>query len=150
VDHLAAMLAVGLWSAQGETRRQIAWPLAFVAAMLVGGTLGRSGVAVPFAEPVIAASLLIFGMLVLFALRAPISAGALLVAAFAMAHGYAHGVEAPAAGWMAFAMGFTIATVLIHAVGIGIGRASAALGGVTTLRALGLVPVAVGVATLLR
>jgi urease accessory protein len=150
LDHLTAMLAVGLWSAQGGGRRLFAWPLAFIAAMVIGGTIARTGLPVPLVEPSIAASLVVFGILVLLALRAPVLAGAALIVPFAMAHGFAHGAEAPANGWAGYAAGFAASTALVHAVGIGIGRACVRLSNATPLRVLGLVPIAVGIATVLK
>lgn len=150
LDHLTAMLAVGLWSAQGGGRRLLVWPLAFVAAMLVGGIAGKSGVAIPFVEPAIAGSLVIFGLLVVLAMQAPTVVGAALIGLFAFAHGHAHGTEAPALGWAGYAAGFVMATVLIHAVGIALGRMGERLAGAVPVRALGLVPVAIGAAALIR
>ena len=142
IDHLIAMLAVGLWSAQIGGRRQWAWPLAFVAAMVVGGALGRSGASIPFVEPAIAASLVAFGIVVVLAFNAPLAAGAALIAAFAIAHGFAHGAEASDTGFGGYAAGFVTATVIIHLIGIG--HAGARLTNATALRALGLLPIAIG------
>ena len=126
LDHVLAMLAVGMWAAQSRHggKANVVWraPLAFIAAMLAGALLGLSGVSVPFVEPLIAASVLVFGLLV--SLRARASLAVLpLVAAFAVFHGIAHGAEfspggASVATWMA---GFTLATALLHITGVAIG-----------------------------
>jgi urease accessory protein len=150
VDHLTAMLAVGLWSSQGGGRRLVLWPLAFVVAMLIGGISARYGLSVPYIEPMIAGSLAIVGVLIVLAVNAPTAVGAAIVALFALAHGHAHGTEAPALGWIEYAAGFASATALIHAAGIGLGKACNSLLGAAPVRTLGLVPVAIGVAALIR
>src|SRR6202012_1133067 len=94
-------------------------PLAFVSMMLVGAILGITHVPVPFSEQGIAASLFVFGLLITFALRMPASAGMILVGAFAIFHGYAHGAEMPAESTaVAFGAGFLLSTIFLHAVGI--------------------------------
>jgi len=150
LDHLTAMLAVGLWSAQGGGRRMWLWPAAFVTAMLAGGTAAHFGLALPFVEPSIAASLVILGILVILAVDAPVVAGAALVALFAIAHGHAHGTEAPSTGWAAYAVGFAAATALLHGAGLAAGTAISRIAGDWPVRAMGAVPVAVGVLALIR
>jgi len=128
IDHLLAMVAVGIWAAQAGGRVLWAAPLSFVAAMLAGALLGLSGLAVPMIEPMIAASVLVLGLLV--ATRANDSLRLVpaipLMALFALFHGVAHGAEFHAfAGGSApvFMLGFTLATLLLHAAGTGLGRA---------------------------
>ena len=150
LDHLTAMLAVGLWSAQGGGRKMWLWPAAFVTAMLAGGTAGHFGLGLPFVEPSIAASLVILGILVILAVDAPVAAGAALVALFAIAHGHAHGTEAPATGWAAYAAGFAAATALLHAAGLAAGTTLARLAGQWPVRAMGAIPIAIGVAALIK
>lgn len=150
LDHVMAMLAVGMWSTQGGGRRQFLWPLAFVVAMVVGGAVARLGFPLPLIEPVVAASVVVFGIAVLLALRTPMGAGAVLIATFALAHGYAHGMEAPATGWPHYSAGLAISTALIQTAGIGLAYACMSLGSHLAVRALGVVPVVVGVATLIR
>ncbi|CAJ0729767.1 MULTISPECIES: HupE/UreJ family protein [Ralstonia] len=127
-DHLLAMVAVGVWSAlASRSVRDALWaPVAFVALMILGALLGAGGVAVPMAEPMIAASLLVFGLLIAARAQLPTWGGALLCGAFALFHGYAHGTEFPAgaqAMFPYFVGGFAVATALLHTTGIGAGFA---------------------------
>lgn len=137
-DHLAAMVAVGLWSALAGGRRLWFWPAAFISAMLVGGFIGRSGMHLPHVEPAIAVSVVVLGLLVTVGLRAPTSAGALVVAAFAIFHGAAHGAEAPTAGWAGYAMGFVFATALLHGLGVGLALLLQRSAGALPVRAIGI------------
>ncbi|MRS99590.1 urease accessory protein UreJ [Ralstonia pickettii] len=127
-DHLLAMVAVGVWSAlASRSVRDALWaPAAFVALMILGALLGAGGVAVPMAEPMIAASLLVFGLLIAARAQLPTWGGALLCGAFALFHGYAHGTEFPAGAQTMFPYfvgGFAVATALLHTAGIGGGFA---------------------------
>lgn len=127
-DHLLAMVAVGVWSAlASRSVRDALWaPVAFVALMVMGAMLGAGGVALPMAEPMIAASLLVFGLLIAARAQLPTWGGALLCGAFALFHGYAHGTEFPAgaqAMFPYFVGGFAVATALLHTAGIGAGFA---------------------------
>ncbi|MEO1291544.1 MAG: HupE/UreJ family protein [Pseudomonadota bacterium] len=121
-DHMIAMIAVGLWGAQLGQPLIIALPLAFPMMMAVGGVLGVLGVPLPQVELGIAVSALLLGLLVAFAFRAPVWLAVVLVGAFALFHGHAHGTELPAAASaIAYGIGFVIATGLLHALGIAIG-----------------------------
>jgi urease accessory protein len=121
-DHVAAMVAVGLWGALLGTPAIWALPVAFPLVMAVGGALGAAGVTVPGVETGIAASALVIGLMVALALRVPVWLAAVIVGLFAMFHGHAHGTEMPtAASPLAYAIGFVIATGLLHLAGIGIG-----------------------------
>ena len=127
LDHLAAMLAVGLWSALVARR---AWPdllsapAGFAAMLLVGALAGLQGLEVPGVEPMIAASLLVMGLLVATRLQVPGPVAALLVGAFAAFHGLAHGYELAGEPGAALTLaGMLSATVLLHGVGIGLGWA---------------------------
>jgi urease accessory protein len=117
-DHLAAMLAVGAWGAAQGGRALWAMPLAFVAAMGIGGMLGMSGMALPFAEVMILASVIVLGGFVTLNVKMPVWSGMTIVGLFALAHGFAHGVEMPALAnsWI-YGAGFVAATSLIHALG---------------------------------
>ncbi len=118
-DHLLAMVAVGLWAAQRSGRARWALPAAFVGAMIVGFVLGTGGIALPGAELAIAASVLVLGGVVALAVRMPAIGAATLVAAFALFHGHAHGVELPAAmAGAGFGAGFAASTALLHGAGI--------------------------------
>ena len=127
LDHLAAMVAVGLWSALAARRAgpELLWgPLGFAGMLLVGALLGLLGVQIPAVEPMIAASLLVTGLLVVTRWHVPGIAAALLVGVFAVFHGLAHGyelAEAPSA-WATLS-GMLAATVLLHLAGLGAGWA---------------------------
>jgi urease accessory protein len=121
-DHLLAMLAVGIWGAQLGGRLVWALPVAFPLVMAFGGLLGMAGVSIPYVETGIALSVLALGLVIALALRPPEAIALLLIGIFAIFHGYAHGVELPtAADPTAYAVGFVIATGLIHVAGIGLG-----------------------------
>jgi urease accessory protein len=121
IDHLCAMIAVGLWAAQTGGRAIWAVPLAFVSGMLLGGAFGMAGVHLPFAEAGIAVSVLMLGVFIAAALRLPLSVSILVVGLFALCHGYARGAEMPArASVLGYAGGFALATALLHIVGIGL------------------------------
>ncbi|TBU90628.1 HupE/UreJ family protein [Stutzerimonas kirkiae] len=123
LDHLLAMLAVGLWAAQQQGKARWALPLAFVGSMLAGGLLGFAGLQMPLMETGIAASVLAFGLLVALAVRPPLALAAGLTALFAVAHGVAHGLELPALSspW-GYAAGFVMATAALHAAGFALVR----------------------------
>ncbi|WEX76548.1 HupE/UreJ family protein [Sinorhizobium numidicum] len=122
-DHVLAMVAVGLWAVQIGRRALWAVPVAFVAAMALGFTLSVAGVALPFVEPAILASVVALGLVVAMAVRLSPASAAAVVGLFALFHGHAHGGELGAAGAWTFAIGFTIATALLHAAGVGLGAA---------------------------
>ncbi len=124
IDHILAMVAVGLWAAQLGRRALWAVPAAFVGLMAVGGALGMSGAVhhLPFVEQGIMASVLILGLLIATAARLPLAASMAIVGMFAVFHGYAHGAEMPAAaGGYAYGAGFVIATAALHATGVAAG-----------------------------
>jgi urease accessory protein len=122
LDHLLAMVAVGLWAAQlGGCARWLV-PAAFVGVMALGGALGGAGVTVPGLEQAIAASVLVLGLLIAASVRLPVVAGMALAGGFAVFHGVAHGAEMPsAAGGLGYGAGFVAATALLHAAGVGFG-----------------------------
>jgi len=114
-------LAAGLLHPLTGADHLLAMP-AFVASMLAGGLLGLGGAALPMIEVMIAASVLVLSALVALWLRLPLLAALPIVVAFGLAHGMAHGAEAPGANFAAYALGFTGATMALHAVGMGLGR----------------------------
>ena len=141
VDHILAMVAVGLWAATSTDRRGLwALPLGFVAAMILGGVLGAAGVHLPAVEPMILASSVILGLAVALALRPSLGFALPVAALFGLFHGHAHGAEGPAAGLAAYAAGFVLATAALHLAGIGLGKlgASRILGAVTAAAGLAL------------
>ncbi|HVV61187.1 MAG TPA: HupE/UreJ family protein [Pseudolabrys sp.] len=127
LDHVAVMVAVGLWAALKGGRALWVWPAAFVTAMLAGGALGMAHVPVPFVEPGILASAVALGLLVALAVDLPIWLGAAITGVFALLHGYAHGSEAAETiGGAEYMAGFAVSTACLHLVGIavalGLGR----------------------------
>jgi len=119
LDHIAVMIAVGLWAALKGGRALWLWPAVFVGVMLVGGALGMAHVALPFVEPAILASVVALGLCVALALDVPVAAGAVLIGAFALFHGHAHGTEvAETMSGAEYMAGFAVATASLHAIGI--------------------------------
>jgi len=122
LDHLIAMVAVGIWGAQLGAPAIWLLPITFPLVMAVGGVLGVVKIPLPMPEMIIAISALILGLAVATRLRIPFAAAAVVVAVFAIFHGYAHGVELPgSANPLAYGVGFVIATGLLHLCGIAIG-----------------------------
>ena len=124
LDHLAAMVAVGLWSAlTARSGRDVLWaPLGFAAMLLAGALVGLAGMQVPGVEPMIAASLLAIGLLVVTRLRLPGPVAAAVVGAFAVFHGVAHGYELSGDhGAAAAVAGMVVATAILHAAGVAVG-----------------------------
>ncbi len=121
LDHVCAMVAVGLWATQMGGRAMWRVPLTFVGVMALGGMLGMANIPVPFVEGGIAMSLLVLGVLIAAAVRLPLAVSAAIVGVFAVFHGYAHGAEMPQdASGLEYAAGFVLATVLLHASGIAV------------------------------
>jgi urease accessory protein len=122
LDHILAMVAVGIWGAQLGRPAIWALPVAFPLVMSIGGVLGVRGVPLPGVEIGVAASAFALGVMIALAARPPIWAAAALVGLFAIFHGHAHGTELPhAAQPLAYGAGFVLATGLLHVTGIGIG-----------------------------
>jgi urease accessory protein len=121
-DHVVAMVAVGLWGAFLGAPAIYILPVVFPLVMAFGGALGVLGVPVPATETGIATSAVVLGAMVALAARPPIWVAAVIVAVFAIFHGYAHGAELPsAANPLSYSVGFVIATGLLHLAGIGFG-----------------------------
>jgi urease accessory protein len=118
VDHLLAMVAIGMIAARSGRTGFLVVPPAFVAAMMAGAALGIAGIALPSVETGIALSLVVFGAMVALARPLPLAAAASLAAVFGLFHGNAHGLEIPeSAGGLAYAAGFVLATSALHAAG---------------------------------
>jgi hydrogenase/urease accessory protein HupE len=118
-DHLLTMLTVGVWAAQLGSRAVWQLPLSFVGVMSLGGLAGMTGVSVPGVEMMILLSVLVFGFLVVRRIHFQATVSVLIVVFFAFFHGYAHGQEMPAsASLLSFALGFMLATLLLHGAGI--------------------------------
>jgi urease accessory protein len=121
-DHVAAMVAVGLWGAFLGYPAIWILPVVFPLVMAFGGALGVMGVPIPSIETGIAVSAIVLGAMVAFAVRPPIWIAAILVGVFAIFHGHAHGTELPnAANPLAYSAGFVISTGLLHLSGIAFG-----------------------------
>ena len=121
LDHILAMISVGLWAAQIGGRTLWLIPTAFVSMMILGGSLGMAGIEIPMIEHGILASVFILGLLIATATHLPLFGSALLVSLFALCHGFAHGAEMPVntSGFM-YVGGFALATVLLHGFGMSI------------------------------
>lgn len=117
MDHLLAMLGVGLWSALA-TRRIWAAPLAFACVLLVGAVFGLAGLTLPAVEPMLAASLLVLGLLLATRAHLPTSLALGLIGGFALFHGIAHGTELPSTQAFATLSGMMLATLALHISGL--------------------------------
>jgi urease accessory protein len=137
-DHVAAMVAVGLWGALLGVPAIWVLPVAFPLVMALGGASALFGLPLPAVEIGIAGSAVVIGAMVLLALRPPLVIAAVVVAFFALFHGHAHGTEMPnAADPLAYAMGFVIGTGLLHLVGIALGLLTQMPRGALAVRAAG-------------
>lgn len=122
LDHVCAMLAVGLWAVQTGGRSVWAVPLTFVSVMVLGGALPGLGVSLPFVEQGIVLSVLLLGVLIAASVRLPLWLGSAMVGLFALWHGHAHGTEMPAlASGIEYALGFMLATAVLHVIGMAFG-----------------------------
>ena len=145
-DHIAAMVAVGLWGAFLGRPAIYILPIVFPLVMAVGGALGILGVALPAVEAGIAASALVLGVCVAMAARPPLWVAAIAVGFFAIFHGHAHGTELPdAANPFGYAAGFVLATGLLHLTGIAFGTITNSVAGRIVVRGAGAVIALAGV-----
>jgi urease accessory protein len=129
LDHLLAMVAVGLFAAYLGGRALWLVPTTFVGVTALGGLLGVSGAALPYVELGIALSVVVFGLLVALRWNFPVTGAMAIAGVFAVFHGYAHGTELPEnASGLAYGIGFMIATALLHLAGIAIGLGFASRG----------------------
>lgn len=121
LDHLLAMVAVGLWAGLTGGRARLAYPLAFVGMMVLAGLWGMSGAALPGVEIGIAVSVVVLGLAIALKATPPLAAGAAACAIFAIFHGHAHGAELPqASSGLGYALGFVLATAALHGAGLGL------------------------------
>lgn len=138
LDHVLAMVAVGLWGAQLGSPAVWVLPVVFPMVMAFGGFLGLLGVPLPGTEVGIALSAILLGVMVAMEAKPPLWAAAVLVGFFGIFHGYAHGTELPEGeNALLYSVGFVIATGCLHAVGIGMGVAHRWNAGRLALRAAG-------------
>jgi urease accessory protein len=145
LDHLVAMVAVGLWGAQLGVPAIWLLPVTFPLVMAIGAFLGVIGVPLPGVEIGVAVSGVVLGIMVAFSLRPPLWAAAVLVAAFAVFHGHTHGTALPLSGVpLAYGAGFVIATGLLHVCGIIIGILNHWTMGARVVRAGGAVVAVTG------
>ncbi|HEY2882604.1 MAG TPA: HupE/UreJ family protein [Pirellulales bacterium] len=146
LDHICAMVAVGLWAAQRGGRAIWLVPLTFVSVMALGGWLGMIGRSMPFVEQGIVASVLILGLLIAAAVRLPLVVSVLIVGLFALFHGHAHGAEMPdTASGLLYGLGFIFSTLLLHLVGICLGFSAQKFGTPRLVRYAGAAIVVCGV-----
>ena len=137
-DHLLAMVSVGLWGAYLGRPLIVALPVIFPTVMVVGAAAGMVNLPMPAPEVGIALSVLLLGVAIALAWRAPVWLACLIVGVFAIFHGYAHGKELPsAADPIGYAVGFVLCTPLLHVSGIAIGLLNDRRGGVSLTRTLG-------------
>ncbi len=121
LDHLLAMVAVGLWAGLTGGRARLAYPLAFVGMMVLSGLWGMSGAALPGVEIGIAVSVVVLGLAIALRATPPLAAGAAACAIFAIFHGHAHGAELPqGSSGLGYALGFVLATAALHGAGLGL------------------------------
>ena len=145
MDHLIAMVAVGIWGAQLGAPAIWVLPITFPMVMAVGGVLGVLRIPLPMPEVVIALSALVLGAAVAMRLRLPFAAAAVVVAVFAIFHGHAHGAELPSsANPLAYGVGFVTATGLLHLCGIVIGTLTRWPVGERVIQGLGAVIAGLG------
>lgn len=146
LDHVLAMLAVGMWGARLGMPAIWLLPVTFPLMMTLGGIAGMLGLPLPGVELGIGLSVIVLGGVILAGLRAPLWVSMPLVGVFAIFHGYAHGVEMPGQhDPLAYSLGFVVATGLIHLAGIAIGLVTRLPHGHTLLRIGGGLIVAAGV-----
>ncbi len=119
-DHLLAMIAVGVWSVSALPARRAWWgPATFLLVLVLSAVLGAAGVMVPYLEHAISLSVVIFGLMLIFARHGlPVAVGLGLVALAASLHGLAHGAETPESGFAGYAAGFLLTTAVLHMGGV--------------------------------
>jgi urease accessory protein len=119
LDHVLAMVAVGLWAAQRGGGARWLIPATFVGIMALGAIAGTMGIAMPFVEQGIALSVLVLGVLAAAAVRWPLPFSMLVAGVFALFHGHSHGTEMPVSfSGLEYGAGFVLATGLLHAIGV--------------------------------
>ena len=146
IDHILAMVAVGVWGVLAGGRALWVWPAVFVSTMLAGFAASTVGLQLPGVPAAVAASIIVLGLMVALAVRAPLWLGAALIGLFAFFHGHAHGTEAIAGSLIAYGAGFALATAGLHAAGIGLALAVEGSIGKLAVQALGALTVLGGLA----
>ncbi len=149
LDHLLAMVAVGLWAAQQGGRALWLVPCTFVTVMALGGLSAHLGVGLPAVEMGIGLSVIVLGLAVAANLKLPVILGMALVGLFAIFHGHAHGAEMPEdASGLAYGLGFALATALLHGAGIGLAWVASRFTSKRTTQVAGGIITALGVVLL--
>jgi urease accessory protein len=146
IDHILVMVTVGVWGVLAGGRALWLWPAAFVSTMLIGFAAATLGLQVPWVPAAVSSSIIVLGLMVALAVRAPVWLGAALVGLFAFFHGHAHGTEAVAANLVAYGAGFALATAGLHAAGIGLALAAEDSVGKLAVQAVGALTVVGGLA----
>jgi urease accessory protein len=147
LDHMLAMVAVGMWATQLGGRARWALPGTFVLAMVVGAAVALAGVTLPGVEAGILVSVLVLGLAISWGAALPLAAPLAIVAVFAVFHGHAHGLELPeAASPLGYAAGFVVATAGLHVVGIGLALLLRRFWGADAVRSAGAAVVLGGLA----
>jgi urease accessory protein len=125
MDHLLAIVAVGLWAARGGNRKVWLLPATFMTTLVLGAVIAMQWPSLPMVETGIAVSVLALGLLVSLSMQLPAMPSVAIIALFGLLHGYAHGLELPeSAAPAAYALGFLAATASLHLGGIAVGIAS--------------------------
>jgi urease accessory protein len=151
MDHVVAMIAVGLWGAQLGTPAIWFLPIAFPLMMALGAAISLMGFPLPGVEIGIACSAMVLGAMVLMEVKLPIAATLAIVGVFAIFHGHAHGTELPdGESGVAYSLGFVLGTGLLHAVGIGVGYIGEWPSGKIILRGAGALVMSSGIYFLLK
>ncbi|WEX73808.1 HupE/UreJ family protein [Sinorhizobium numidicum] len=147
LDHLVAMVAVGLIAARLGGPALWRLPLAFVSAMVFGAVMAKTGMNMPLTETAILASVIAFGATLIVNANVPVTLVVAGTAAFAFFHGFAHGVEGSAAAPFGYVLGFVCGTAILHAIGIAARWALLRYSGVATaaLRIVGTLVTGVGI-----
>jgi urease accessory protein len=136
LDHVLAMVAVGLLAARLGGRAFWLVPLSFVAMMILGGIAGSGGLGLPFVELGISGSILVLGFVIALGRQLPTALAMALVGFFGIFHGHAHGTEMPIdAQGFAYGVGFVLATALLHAAGLALGIGADRVAGAWSVRA---------------
>lgn len=149
VDHVLAMVGVGIWAAQIGGPGVFLLPVAFLAAVAWGGVVGGSGLPVPGVETGTAASVAALGLAIALAAKPPLPASLSMVGLFALFHGHAHGTELPeTASPVLYGLGLLLATALLHAIGLAVGSLTRSSIGTRLLRVGGAVLVVSGMVLL--
>jgi urease accessory protein len=146
IDHILVMVTVGVWGVVAGGRALWVWPAVFVATMLAGFAAATLGWQVPWVPAAVSASIIVLGLMVVLAVRAPVWLGAALVGLFAFFHGHAHGTEVGAASFVAYGAGFALATAALHLGGIGLALAGEGSIGKRALQSIGALTVLGGLA----